>query len=82
MDMKNIKNVEYLKSSAAVKDNLENLCLFLNEIEKIINTPKTSQEEIGADRYKLKILEMYITEMNDVFQYISEEMKKEERTIL
>lgn len=82
MDIKNIKQVEYLKSPAAVKDNLENLCLFLNEIEKIINTPKSSEEEIGADKYKLKVLEMYIADMNDVFQFISDEMKKEERTIL
>lgn len=75
MDIKNIKNIEYLKSAEAVKDSLENLCLFLGEIERIINSEKNDAEEIETNKYKLKVLEGYIADMNEIFQHISSEKK-------
>lgn len=75
MDIKNIKHIEYLKSTEAVKDSLENLCLFLGEIERIINSEKNDADEIEANKYKLKVLEGYITNMNEVFRHISSEKK-------
>lgn len=76
MDPKNLKNIEYIKSPEAVKDSLENLFLFLNEIENIINRPKDDNEEKGIYDYKLRVIEQYISDMNDIFKYLYEENKK------
>lgn len=76
MDPKNLKNIEYMKSPEAVKDSLENLFLFLNEIENIINRPKDDNEEKEIYDYKLRVIEQYISDMNDIFKYLYEENKK------
>lgn len=63
------------EKAEAVKDSLENLSLYLNEIERIINmAPGEATEE--EKKYKLQILEQHIADMNDLFRLISGEGKR------
>ncbi len=76
--IKKIKTEELLVKAKAelFKDSLENLSLYLNEIEKIVNLPSdVSTEE--EKQYKLKILESYISNMGDIMKVISSEGKNE-----
>ncbi len=76
--IKKIRTEELLMKAKAelFKDSLENLSLYLNEIEKIVNLPSdvsTDEEK----QYKLKILESYISNMGDIMKVISSEGKNE-----
>lgn len=60
--------------SELFKDSLENLSLFLNEIEKLINLPEGVISE--EDRqYKLKMLECHIASMSSMIKDLNNEKK-------
>ncbi len=46
-----------------IKDSLENVCLYLNEIENIINTDISKDER----QYKLQQLEQYLLDIDTLF---------------
>ncbi len=46
-----------------IKDSLENVCLYLNEIENIINTDINNDER----QYKLQQLEQYLLDIDTLF---------------
>ncbi len=46
-----------------IKDSLENVCLYLNEIENIINTDISKDER----QYKLQQLEQYLLDIDSLF---------------
>ena len=46
-----------------IKDSLENVCLYLNEIENIINTDIDKDER----QYKLQQLEQYLLDIDTLF---------------
>ncbi len=46
-----------------IKDSLENVCLYLNEIENIINTDISNDER----QYKLQQLEQYLLDIDTLF---------------
>ncbi len=50
-----------------IKDMLENLCLYLNELDKL------AEGDIKINDYKLLILEHYVSQMNDLFMKLASE---------
>lgn len=59
-----------MANTEKMKDTLENLSLYLNEIERIINMhPCEATEE--EKRYKLQVLERHIADMSDLFKFVS-----------
>ena len=57
-----------------IKDSLENLSLYLSEIEKIINIPSDEVSDENKS-YKLHMLEKHIAETESLIKLISGEDK-------
>ena len=75
-----LKNILERAKTEAIKDSLENLSLYLNEIEKLINLPDEACEQEHR-KYKLQLLEHRISEMDNRIKLISGTNKNENFTI-
>jgi len=63
-----------------IKDSLENVCLYLNEIERIINID-TKDLPTQERQYKLQQLEQYLSDMDDLFISIDIDLPRNSNTI-
>ena len=60
-----------------IKDSLENLCLYLNELDRMLHIehPKVNENEYDEYKYKMQIIEQHIVEMDKVFKFMANETK-------
>lgn len=82
MKINNLRRIEAFVATDEAKSALEDLYLFLNEIDKIVKNPDVSEAEKDKNKYKLKVIEKYIADMNNIFDEMAQNIKKENITLM